>query len=125
MSSPDLLIRPPHFWRMRCLTSGGISDAPEKFQVRIALELTLLTFCPPGPEARANVNLSAALSIVIRDEIRTTDPEKKSQSRGARHYHRPEADKFPLGGAGTAIGSGVWAAAIIAGKRRANSSSSR
>ncbi len=37
------------------------------FQRRIAFELTLLTFCPPGPELRAKDQASSAAGMVISD----------------------------------------------------------
>src|SRR5690606_6570419 len=48
-------------------TSAGSAALCMTAQRRIALLLTLFTFCPPGPALRANVSSSSASGIRIRE----------------------------------------------------------
>ena len=49
--------------KSRCRTSSGRLGLDRAAQRRIALLLTLFTFCPPGPELRAKLNRSSRAGI--------------------------------------------------------------
>ena len=52
-SSPSFVIRLRYAATNRSRTSAGIDSDSTSIQRNVTLELTLLTFCPPGPELRA------------------------------------------------------------------------
>ena len=54
--SPPAVTRRPYFASSRARTAAGNVGLCRTAQRSNALLLTLLTFCPPGPELRANVN---------------------------------------------------------------------
>src|SRR5262245_61615744 len=59
--------------RNRSRISAGNAEVRVAAQCSWAFELTLLTFCPPGPELRTNENTSSLRGMTIRLPMRTED----------------------------------------------------
>src|SRR3954453_1865737 len=68
-STPSLVRRLPASAASRCLTSAGNDDAFTSKRSSTAVD-TLLTFCPPGPDARTNRSSSSRSSMAIVSVIR-------------------------------------------------------
>lgn len=64
-SSPASFIRLPNRLAIRRFTTSGSAAEAATFQRRVALEFTLLTFCPPGPGLRENLKSISPRGIRI------------------------------------------------------------
>ena len=62
---PSLEIRLANFFSNRRFISVGIERHSSMVQRSTAFELTLFTFCPPGPGERANENWNSDRGIEI------------------------------------------------------------
>ena len=93
----------------RCRTSSGkLGDASGR-QRSVAFEFTLLTFCPPGPELRANWKSNSSCGICIRsvttnrsfggdsldaDELGTEDAEREAGRSFRASFFIPRSSFF-------------------------------
>ncbi len=98
-TSPRSLMRLANRSINRRRQANGMTADSAGFQRRIAFELTLLTFCPPGPELRAKDQASSAAGMVISDvtgrsrAIYEVGLREAEFCRGARGTHFPLPDK--------------------------------
>ena len=69
ISSPSFVSLLPYLVRNRWRIVGGSAEERTGDQERLAFELTLLTFCPPGPELRVKERESSLAGIVNRPSI--------------------------------------------------------
>ncbi len=99
-TSPCWVVRRPAIVRNRSCMSCGSPDAVGSNRNCTAVA-TLLTFCPPGPDACTNVS-TMALSSIVRDGVIEITPSRQSprQARlrrpGARFGRRPDLRPSPI-----------------------------
>src|SRR5436309_15175093 len=82
INTPSCVARLPANPRRRCRTSSGSEgDWPISKRSWTAVE-TLLTFWPPGPEARTKVNLSSESGMIMGKGYLQDSPEGRGPAVG-------------------------------------------